>query len=148
MLSVSWYRSIRWFTKQVTTRHNKHSYMWSNVFCKKQVIFISAATCINELFICFYIYRFNFTWRVFKIYQVAPVNAVLFEKQKFQIEVLSGISLVFSVVLKLFICVLYIKWKARIMGTALVENVCVLLSSPELRVTAKRLMKVAGIITG
>lgn len=37
---------------------------------------------------------------------------------------------------------------ARIMGTALVENVCVLLSSPELLVTAKRLKKVAGIITG
>lgn len=64
MLSVSWYRSIRWFTKQVKTRHNKHSYMWSNVFCKKQVIFSSAATCINEHFICLYIYRFNFTWRV------------------------------------------------------------------------------------
>lgn len=94
MLSVSWYRSIRWFTKQVTTRHNKHSYMWSNVFCKKQVIFSSAATCINEHFIFFYIYRFNFTWCVFKIYQVARVNAVLFEKQKFQIEVLSGISLI------------------------------------------------------
>lgn len=34
------------------------------------------------------------------------------------------------------------------MGTALVENVCVLLSFPELLVTAKRLKKVAGIITG
>lgn len=34
---------------------------------------------------------------IYQIYQVARVNAVLFEKQKFQIEVLSGISLVFSV---------------------------------------------------
>lgn len=52
---------------------------------------------MNISFVFIYIYRFNFTWRVFKIYQVARVNAVLFEKQKFQIEVLSGISLVFSV---------------------------------------------------
>lgn len=107
MLSVSWYRSIRWFTKQVTTKHNKHSYMWSNVFCKKQVIFSSAATCINEHFICFYVYRFNFTWRVFKIYQVARVNAVLFEKQVSNRSIVRYFTSFLSVTLVIYMCVIY-----------------------------------------
>lgn len=80
---------------------------------------------------------------------MACVNTGLFVK-RFQVAVFSGnfTSFLSDNSKLLYMYVLNIKFKVQIMGTALVEHVCVPLTFLGLLVTVKRLKKRAGIITG